>query len=546
MEHTDEANQEFNSMIQKREYFKHVYVESLNGILNHCDNNFSNMSLKDKDEFIREIFSKLSDDKYKSLFESINRLNTIIGYSSVWPLDYNCDIFGHELKDHKFDNLIPDLKSYFSFVFDTLNDIYKTKNQDFKYSAFYKSCIDLGLNFNPLFEGLFKDLQINQKRCAVIQTDKDKKPFFFEYISENVLEDIDKQIFPDNAKILWTGSFYDVRSAITDDKGFIYELIKNTVLDYCSQYIPDIYLYHYSEASHIILNEIFNNLTFPGIEHLQSSVLLNNFKLDVFADSIKKDWLNFYVYDNREMPDTFELKFEIDHVCQNFDDFGNFNALSYPSLLSDFLQAIDDYRHFYSPDTLHDRKISIWVDSVLTKTLEEKINILDENIILLMANTIKDNCEFRHEKFIDTDFFKDICSSKLYAESYLVDNFDEFKREATINQIIFWLDNESVSSRIGIYKETRDFIEKEYDKNPNIDIHKLYDKTLNQIVHKEPNNQKKLQHGNTVKKQYKNYTKCKNCDNSDNSVVINKEPKFDNKKIQKSQHNIKINRTKKF
>lgn len=460
--------------------FEHRYGKSLNDILTCCDNSFLNMSLQDKDEFIRKIFSIVSDDKYESLFESINRLNTIIGYSSVWPLGYNCDIFGHELKDHKFDNLIPNLKSYFSFVFDTLNDIYKTKNQDFKYSAFYKSCIDLGLNFNPLFEGLFKDLQIKQKRCAVIQTDKDKKPFFFEYISENVLEDIDKQIFPDNAKILWTGSFYDVRSAITDDKGFIFEYLSNTILDYCSKYISDIYSIHYSEANKIIKNEIFNNPVFPGLDHLKSCVLLDEFNLKDFVETIKETWLNEYNFDNREMPDSFELKHNADAVCRNFDDFADFNSFTYPSLISEVLQAVDDYSHFYSPDTLHDRKVSLWVDSVLTKTLEKKLDVLDENTILLMAHTVKSNCEFRNEKFVDSIFFKDICSFKLYAKPFLVDNFEEFKRESDINQILFWCDQASAPFKSNIYKETRDFIEKEYDQNPGIDILELFDKVMNQ------------------------------------------------------------------
>ncbi len=459
--------------------FEHRYGKSLNDILTCCDNSFLNMSLQDKDEFVRNIISKISNDNYASLFNSLH-LTSIFGHNSVWPLPYGDNVFfSFEKKEDKYAHLIPDLNNCFSSVFDYLTNFYKQENRDFKNSAFYKSCIDLGLNNNSFFKSFFNDLHIDKKRCAVIQTDNEK-PVFIEYLSEGSLDDISKYFSRDNIKILWNDSIDQVRSAITDGKGFVFEYLSNTILDYCSKYIPDIYSIHYSEANRIIKNEIFNNSVFPGLDHLKSCVLLDGFNLKDFAETIKENWLNEYNFDNREMPDSFELKHNADAVCRNFDDFADFNSFSYPSLISEVLQAVDDYSHFYSPDTLHDRKVSLWVDSVLTKTLEKKLDVLDENTILLMAHTVKSNCEFRNEKFVDSIFFKDICSFKLYAKPYLIDNFEEFKRESDINQILFWCDHASAPFKSNIYKETRDFIEKEYDQNPGIDILELFDKVMNQ------------------------------------------------------------------
>lgn len=255
--------------------------------------------------------------------------------------------------------------------------------------------------------------------------------------------------------------------------------------------------YYFNSENKIVHNGIIKNMSFSESD----DIVKNNLKLiqDFSDKSHFRDFYKSHLPYYNELIKTYKVLNPIDKMKDWLQKKFNFEYGNYYVIFSPLVGGAHATQRYedngFNLTVMHicRAEYSEKYSKIMNELLESRVVFteIDHNFVNPVSNKKIDmvNKAFSNRKFwVNDELGKD--STKIYSNPYMVFNeymtwslfslycYDNYSKIDT-DELIKKMENQMVSDRFFIkFKEFNQELIKEYNKNPNIDINKLYDYIL--------------------------------------------------------------------
>lgn len=289
----------------------------------------------------------------------------------------------------------------------------------------------------------------------------------------------DKQLFCRNAFVNIARQLCAQTSAGSDENKLLNSFIENYQVGRFSIYMDKMVLPKILDVFGKYVKydfELGEKAPIPDV--LYDLHILDNFGDDSFARAL-------YHNDSMKMREHFERRFgrTSDEILINVENYckeGNyFSDSDKDEYVRDICSCVASE---VAKNNLHYNDFCYYRTTALLEPIKNgnlTFEEFDRKCLPAVVENVVEFCEFRGEKFENSAFFKAMCFLKMYDKPYLKQNFKEFQEAAIVEQIMDWCDTSPAPFKTDIGNEVRDFLKREYEKNPDVNVFDLYHSVLN-------------------------------------------------------------------